>query len=695
MKLHIQNEIFYLESSYEERMTPKEAKFLWHGTRGCYPTCKACRAGIGFKVWWTDKPLNAQRLAKFADEDAQRALTAHTETVASSRAGDTADVEQFHANVPSPEGLDYLPYQRAGIEYGLVRERVLIGDEMGLGKTIQALGIVNADPNAKLVLVVCPASLKINWSREAKKWLVKPFDTYVCKGKADSDKQAELSKLIYDEPGSLIVIINYDILTSWEAALMQHTYDVGIFDEIHYCKNEKTKRTKAALGVFNRKGKRTKEGLAHHAKRLVFLTGTPITNRPVELFPIARAVDPQGLGASFMRYVFRYCDAKQTSFGWDFNGSSNLAELQDKLRHSVMVRRLKIDVLKELPPKRRQIIEMTTNGATAAVNAELRAYEDREQQLQDLEELREAADAAGDKEAFKEAAEGLQEARQVAFEEMARERHATAVRKIPHVLEHVGDFLDSSEGKLLLFAHHKDAVAGLSEGLTKKEVKHVILTGETSMDKRQAAVDQFQNDPETRVFIGNIQAAGVGITLTAADTVIFAELDWTPANMLQAEDRAHRIGQQNSVLVQYLVFEGSVDARMTHTLIKKMEVIEKALDTETPIEEVELKLTPSKARKQYPKATDEQRAVAREIVTCLAGVCDGAVAPDGEGFNAIDTGFGKRLAARAMVQALSDGEVQAVKKMCRKYKRQLGPELMKLWAAEEVLGGNIIKGAWG
>ena len=551
--------------------------------------------------------------------------------------------------------------------------------------TIQALGVINAQPDCKRVLILCPASLRINWAREAKKWLIRDWTIQIIE---------ERKGTLRNSDERLMVIVNYDRLggprgKAVREAMHKIEWDILIADEIHACKNANTQRAKAVLGKWHKQDGLQEPGLVHAAKQLVFLSGTPITNRPVELFPLARALDPDGLGSSFFRFVMRYCDAHRGQWGWDFTGASNLPELQDVLRERIMVRRLKIDVLKELPAKRRQIIELAPNGAAKVVKTQAEAYLKHEAAIDALEEVLEFADVMGDQDSFREAARQLSDAKQIAFEEMAKERHSVAVSKVGHVSEHIKSLLEQTSSKILVFAHHKDVVKGIELNLEQAGHKFVTITGSTNLQKRQDNVDTFQNDPAVRVFIGNIQAAGVGITLTAADTVVFAELDWVPANVLQAEDRCHRIGQKNPVLIQYLVFDGSVDSKMAHTLVSKMEVIESALDKEVDVEQ--LKAVEPRRRRAYPAATEEARQAAAAAIQRLAELCDGSRAKDGMGFNKLDTRFGKELAVRSMQRDLTDGEVFVVKKIARKYHSQLDNHVLAtLWMADEAIGMDFL-----
>jgi hypothetical protein len=236
------------------------------------------------------------------------------------------------------------------------------------------------------------------------------------------------------------------------------------------------------------------------------------------------------------------------------------------------------------------------------------------------------------------------------FNEISRLRHDTAVAKVPAVIAHLEDAIGEGEHKVVLFAHHHDVVNEVREHFGDR---CVVLTGETPMADRQAAVDRFQADSNCSLFIGSITAAGVGITLTAASHVVFAELDWVPGNMSQAEDRCHRIGQTDSVLIQHLVLEGSLDAVMARTLVEKQDVIDLALDVEraklldepvAPFTSAASRFSPEKLRAEAERMTPEQVNAVHYALRYLAGMCDGAQARDDMGFNGADTRIGHSLA---------------------------------------------------
>lgn len=353
---------------------------------------------------------------------------------------------------------------------------------------------------------------------------------------------------------------------------------------------------------------------AIRAKRRVFLTGTPIVNRPVELWPLVRSLDPQGLGKSFWSYANRYCNATRTRFGLDTSGASNLDELQMRLRASVMVRRLKADVLTELPPKVRQVIEIPADGMESLVEAERTAYSGHKAKIDAITARAEALREAGDMAGYASAVDQLREASSVAFEEMARARHDLAVAKLPAVIEHLDSVVEAT-GKVVVMCWHHDVVDAIAAHYGRDAV---VVSGKVPVEQRQAAVERFQTDPTCTVFVGTIKAAGVGLTLTAASTVVFAELWWVPGDISQAEDRCHRIGQRDSVLVQHLVVDGSIDATQAKVIVAKQDVIDRALDV-------------GQKAVETPKAIPAPQAAVERLFDALKPIAPPAPAPAAAG----------------------------------------------------------------
>ena len=238
-----------------------------------------------------------------------------------------------------------------------------------------------------------------------------------------------------------------------------------------------------------------------------------------------------------------------------------------------MVRRLKKDVLTELPPKRRQIVAMPSTAVKSIVEREMNFYVTNRAMIEEAAAKAEIAQKEGDKESYDAAARDLKGLRQAAFEEISRLRHDTAVAKVPYLIDYLKNALEQ-QNKIVLFAHHQDVINPIVNKFTSVAVK---FDGTMSSEHKQQSVDRFQRDPKCKLFVGSITAAGVGITLTAASYVLFAELDWRPAMVAQAEDRLHRIGQKESVLVQHVVFDGSLDANMAKKIVEKQEIIDKAI----------------------------------------------------------------------------------------------------------------------
>ena len=545
---------------FNEKDAPKAAGFRWDKEA---------------KRWVTSSAAKADLLRTHADEDAlaalDRALEKAREAQAEKAAEEAVSARLSRATdaevaIPAPPGLEYLGYQRAGIAYALGRKDTLIGDEPGLGKTIQALGFANAllaDRDTVRMLVVAPKIALWNWRREAEKWLVKPHSVAIWTAAA--------------QPEADVVIINYDIVARAKVAiaLRARAWDIGVFDEAQALKSDEAVRTQACLG-YQRRGKPTIEAIP--CNRRLFMTGTPILNRPAELYPVLHAMRvPEA--SSFIRFTRQFCGGHDSGFGWKAMGATNLPELQDLLRRTVMVRRLKSDVLTELPQKRYSVVELEANTAELrkAVASEREAAAAEEANTAKLRAEVVLARKGGNAAHLKNAVAKLAEGRRAHFTEISRLRHATAVAKVPQVVEHLVALLDGSDESVLVMGHHGDVIAGIVAGLEAAGHPAAVITGDTSDVARQAAQDDIQRKRK-RVFVGSMKACGVAITLTAASTVVFAEQDWVPGTMTQAEDRAHRIGQVGSVLVQHLVVDGSFDATMAKAVAAKGGVIDAALD---------------------------------------------------------------------------------------------------------------------
>jgi len=489
----------------------------------------------------------------------------------------------------SPEGLEFKQYQMAFFDWYRQRQAnrpslpsLLLADEMGTGKTIMSAGLFTqiseqkANGDQSRFLVICTAGMKILWEREVRKWC-KELSVIKIKG----------TKILDYLPTENVVVINYDLVIHHRPWIDQiadkYGWDLIICDEAHYLKNPKAKRTSAILGGRVDNGNRNEFRLDKRIPSIgggkLFLTGTPLVNRPVELWPILKECDPDGLGENWQRFVRRYCGAYKGRYGWDTSGATNLEELQVKLRSSIMIRRRTNEVLDQLPAIQRQAIVLPENGNAGLVQAEWEAFNNHEQVLKELEDIRTNKD--GDMDAL---VRTLGDRQQTAFAELAKYRKLVGLAKRDHVIEHCKNVIDS-RGKVVLFAWHKDVVTALVEGL--QEFNPVRLTGADSQTSRQASVDSFQDDKTVKVIILNLEAGGVGITLTGTEqagfctSVVFSELDWRPSIMQQAERRVARLGADESatnILVHHVVLDGSLDATISNRLIDKQNVIDQAIN---------------------------------------------------------------------------------------------------------------------
>jgi len=461
---------------------------------------------------------------------------------------------------PIPEHLDkvLMPFQKEGVDFIFKKNgRALIGDEMGLGKTLQALTYM--EMKSKVCVIICPASLKLTWAMEIQKWC-KDYSITLCSGKKNKEK----IKLV-DNPNAKkeIYICNWDILgnktkksqgdqypkdipyTGWVDYLLDLEPDLIIGDEIHFAKNPKAIRARG----FKRAGQRVKD--------LICLSGTPIENRPVEFYPTLNLLNA-GLFNNWWNYTQKYCGAQVNRFGRDVSGASNIDELHS-LVSNVMIRRLKKDVLPELPAKVRSVIPLELSNEKTY----RKAHNDFLTYL-----LETKGSKAADKAKKAEHLVKLENLKQLAYKGKKKE-----------VVNWIKEYLET-EDKLVVFGIHKEVIHDL-----KNEFKDicVVIDGDTPVNTRQDIASRFQNDPKIRLFIGNIKAASEGLTLTASKATAFVECWFTPGKQEQAESRTHRIGQEaDSVTAYYLVAKNSVDEDMIEMLDIKRKIVSGVLDGGDP-----------------------------------------------------------------------------------------------------------------
>lgn len=461
-----------------------------------------------------------------------------------------SSIQEVKRTVNRPSSIDWsvlntnlFQYQREGVEWLEQKDgRGLIADDMGLGKTAQALSYLQLHPEIRPAVIVCPASLKLNWAREVKMWVTKNRSVHIIEGKSSKNHSEFL-------PESDIYIINYDILATKDAKnkticrsdIVKLKPEILITDEAHYWKSD-SQRAKAVMN------------LAKQVPRVIPLTGTPVLNKPMEIFNILHTLEKDIFPSKF-KFGLRYCDGHHNGYGWDFNGASNISELHELINGTIMLRRAKDEVLKQLPHKQRIVVPFEISNRKIYQHAE--------------------ADFIGwIKTVFgKNKAEKAKQAE--ALVKIEGLKQIAVKGKIADCIEWINNFLESGK-KLVVFANHKEVIEGL---MTEYKGKAVKVDGSVKGIDRQKAVDLFQTQDSIKLFIGNIQAAGVGITLTAASDVCFIELGWHAGIMDQAEDRIHRIGQtSDNVTAWYLLAADTIEEYIAGLIDSKRKTVTAILD---------------------------------------------------------------------------------------------------------------------
>jgi len=454
------------------------------------------------------------------------------------------------------------PHQTQGIAFLKRHGRAILADDMGLGKTRQAICAVGETSPSGTVLVICPASIKLNWEREIR--VVEPdaaIEVIGVKGHSAPDGA---------QPRW--VIVNYDQLSRNAAKLAAVPWAGVIVDEAHFIKNA-SQRTSQVLKIIGATG----DAGSHVPPQVYLLTGTPMPNRPRDLFNLLRATGHPS-ARSFLSFAKRYCGAYRNDYGWVTDGASNLDELNLLLKE-VMLRRKKDDVL-DLPPKIRTWVPVAVEGAAAA-----RAQSDFTGWFL-------GADASRPNDhAFLAHLTKLRLA-------LHKAKHAACAERIRDVL--------ATGQKVVVFTCYTEGVLRHKKALGEKAV---TITGSNTASQRLAAVDAFQSDPEIRVALCNLIAGGVGITLTAGTHVIFQDLDWVPANHLQAEDRCYRIGQKEPVTVEYLIADGTLDGYIATLLDTKLALIH-SVEAETVPDASILADLQAKLQNLGPALLQENKAAA-------------------------------------------------------------------------------------
>ncbi|KAL3831573.1 hypothetical protein ACJMK2_023311 [Sinanodonta woodiana] len=431
---------------------------------------------------------------------------------------DLSNVDQILVN-------SLFPFQREGVNFGVHKKgRVLLADDMGLGKTIQAICMACYYRQDWPLLVVVPSSVRFDWAQQFRRWVpsLDPQEISVAVTGKDSCTS------------TLVNIVSYDLMVKKVQELQDKHFQIIIMDECHSLKNFKTARCKAALPMLQK------------SRRVILLSGTPALSRPSELYTQISAVCP--FLFKFHDFGVRYCDGRKTPWGWDYTGSSNMEELQLLLEEKVMIRRMKKDVLTQLPAKCRQMVLL--DPSSLKVNKELKNAGKimKSKHLKGMEQR------------------GA----------LLSYFHETSRAKTSAVRDYVLDLLDG-ERKFLIFAHHQEMLDALEDAIKEKiDSNYIRIDGRTNAEQRNFFCQKFQKKDSIRVAILSITAANAGLNLSASSLVVFAELFWNPGILVQAEDRAHRIGQHDCVNVHYLVAQGTADDYIWPLVQKKLDVLSKA-----------------------------------------------------------------------------------------------------------------------
>ena len=443
------------------------------------------------------------------------------------------NVEKVEVDYSKYDHRPPLQHQKEAIEKLAGSRRFILADDMGLGKTTATI-IAALETGAKKILIICPASLKINWQREIENYSDRPV--YIAEGKKFSTE-------------SDFVIVNYDILKNFhdikdkdKSLLNQSQFELVILDEAHMISNPQAQRTK----IINHYVK--------NIKRAWLLTGTPMTSRPMNYYNLLNIIESP-VAQNWMAYAIRYCQGYQFTAGnrkvWNVTGASNLEELRDRTSKQIL-RRLKEDVL-DLPDK-----------IISPVYLRLKS--------KDYEELMgEYYDWFDNK---KDESSSLT----VQFSKLMKVRKVIANEKTKQTIEFAENIIEQGK-KVIIFTNFTDTLQTIYQHFGKQAV---YLDGSCSKPHRQHAVDEFQDNEKIKVFVGNLKAAGVGLTLTAAEVVIMNDLSFVPAEHAQAEDRAYRYGQKSNVLVYYPLYENTIEGAVYDILNRKKEIIRTVMGDEQP-----------------------------------------------------------------------------------------------------------------
>lgn len=441
--------------------------------------------------------------------------------------------------------MELFPYQDEGAVFLAQNHRALLADEMGLGKSAQAIRACNY-LDATRILVICPAVARHNWANEFKAFSTVDYPIDIVLRKAD-----------YKPLDAGVQIIGYDMVPALYKELEKRCWTVMIADEAHFLKNGKAQRTKAIYGIG------TKKGLIRKATYFWALTGTPMPNNNLELQPMVRAFDKTELNLPGWLDLYNIWIA--TPFGPKITGQKHVSSLRD-LISTFTLRRKKEEVMADLPP----LLYGITTVEPGVVDVDIWFWDRRNTIEQEL---------AVERTVYKHIADSLQlqpdamfDALQSAKNSMPTLRRYNGLQKVDPTIRLVEQMIESGVKKIVLFCVHREVIKTLQAVL---QTKHPVLTlwGGTPADKRGNIVKKFQTQAKYKIFIGQVQAAGTAITLTAAHHMLFVEQSWVPAENAQAAMRCHRVGQDKPVNVQFITLPDSIDQRIAKSLRTKTQMI--------------------------------------------------------------------------------------------------------------------------
>ena len=433
-----------------------------------------------------------------------------------------------------------LEHQKLAIEKLVGNDKYILADDMGLGKTTSTV-IAALETGAEKILIICPASLKINWQREIENYTDRSI--YIVEGKKWENAD--------------FMIINFDILKNFhdlkkvkESLILNYGFDLVIVDEAHYIQNKQAQRTKIVNDICKK------------TNFVWLLTGTPMTSRPINYYNLLDLVDSP-IAYNWMAYVVRYCEGYQFNVGnrkvWNLNGASNLEELRDRTKTHVL-RRLKEDIL-DLPDKilTPVYLRLKSKQYEALMGEYYDWYDNNTEESSSLT---------------------------VQFSKLMKVRQVIAEEKVDNTIEIAENIIEQGK-KVIIFTNFTDTLNKIKNHFGKSAV---ALDGKMSKPQRQYSVDEFQTNDKVKVFVGNLKAAGVGITLTAAEAVIMNDLSFVPSDHAQAEDRAYRYGQKSNVSVFYPIFENTIEGVIYDILSQKKNIFETVMgdneDKGTILEEI-------------------------------------------------------------------------------------------------------------